>query len=215
MQTLLHEAYKTRDASLFDEIRQKPWYHRRYAHTEDVITAHVAGQLKLHDSIQLFHKSDAPTENGGATEPILTTVGRVIFNEVLPKDEDGEPTLEWRDEHSPQTIRFYNAEAGGRALSDLIHRCFNELGTGVTVEVLEKVQKLAFEYATLSGISPGIKDYITPDNRDALVNEAKSEITSLLEAAETTDREEHENEQIRIWFDAMAGIEKKMFTDPT
>lgn len=204
---LLHEAYTTSDTSLFDEIRQKPWYRRRYSHPEDVITAHVAGQLKLHDSIQLFCKPNGHSGNGGATEPILTTVGRVIFNEVLP------PELEWEDEHSEQRISFYNAEAGGRALSSLIHRCFNELGTGATVEVLEKVQKLAFEYATLSGISPGIKDYITPDNRDALVNEAKSEITSLLEAADTTDREEHENEQIRIWFDAMAGIEKKMFMD--
>ena len=204
---LLHEAYTTSDTALFDEIRQKPWYQRRYSHTEDVITAHVAGQLKLHDSIQLFCKSNGHTENGGATEPILTTVGRVIFNEVLP------PELEWEDEHSQQLIPFYNAEAGGRALSTLIHRCFNELGTGATVETLEKVQKLAFEYATLSGISPGIRDYITPDNRDALVNEAKSEIASLLEAAETTDREEHENEQIRIWFDAMAQIEKKMFMD--
>ena len=202
---LLHEAYTTSDASIFDEIRQKPWYRRRYSHPEDVITAHVAGQLKLHDSIQLFCKSNGHTENGGATEPILTTVGRVIFNEVLP------PELEWEDEHSQQQIPFYNAEAGGRALSTLIHRCFNELGTGVTVEVLENVQKLAFEYATLSGISPGIKDYITPDNRDALVNEAKSKIAALLEAAETTDREEHENEQIRIWFDAMAAIEEQMF----
>ena len=204
---LLHEAYTTRDASLFNEIRQKPWYRRRYSHTEDVITAHVAGQLKLHDSIQLFCKPNGYSGNGDATEPILTTVGRVIFNEVLP------PDLEWEDEHSQQRIPFYNAEAGGRALSALIHRCFNELGTGATVQVLEKVQKLAFEYATLSGISPGIKDYITPDNRDALVNEAKSEIASLLEAAETTDREEHENEQIRIWFDAMAEIEKRMFMD--
>ena len=204
---LLHEAYTTSDTALFDEIRQKPWYRRRYSHTEDVITAHVAGQLKLHDSIQLFCKSNGHTENGGATEPILTTVGRVLFNEVLP------PELEWEDEYSQQRIPFYNAEAGGRALSTLIHRCFNELGTGPTVEVLENVQKLAFEYATLSGISPGIKDYITPDNRDALVNEAKSEIAALLEAAETTDREEHENEQIRIWFDTMAQIEKKMFMD--
>ena len=202
---LLHEAYTTSDASIFDEIRQKPWYRRRYSHPEDVITAHVAGQLKLHDSIQLFCKSNGHSENGGATEPILTTVGRVIFNEVLP------PELEWEDEHSQQQIPFYNAEAGGRALSTLIHRCFNELGTGATVEVLENVQKLAFEYATLSGISPGIKDYITPDNRDALVDEAKSKIAFLLEAAETTDREEHENEQIRIWFDAMAAIEDTMF----
>ena len=220
---LLHEAYTTSDTSLFDEIRQKPWYHRRYSHTEDVITAHVAGQLKLHDSIQLFLTNDSYDNNDYHDDnheslksrkspvPILTTVGRVIFNEVLPKDENEEPILDWEDEHSQQRIPFYNSEAGGRALSTLIHRCFNELGTGVTVEVLEEVQKLAFEYATLSGISPGIKDYITPDNRDALVSKARSEVDSLLEGLETGEREEHENEQIRIWMEAMTEIEKTMF----
>ena len=92
----------------------------RYAHPEEAITAHAAGQLKLHDSIQFFCASNG---NGKTTEPILTTVGRVIFNEVLPSE------LEWEDEHSEQQIPFFNAEAGGRQLSDLIHRCFNELGT--------------------------------------------------------------------------------------
>ena len=201
---LLHDAYTTGDTSIFDELRQKPWYHRRYAHPENVITAHIAGQLKLHDSIQLFCTSNGHDGNGAATEPILTTVGRVIFNEVLPE-------LEWEDEHSQQRIPFFNAEAGGRELSALIHRCFNELGTRVTTEVLEKVQKLAFEYATLSGISPGITDYIIPDDRDAMVNEAQAKIATLLEGVETSEREEHENEQIRIWNDACKKIEDEMF----
>ena len=198
--TLLHEAYLTGDADAFDAFRDKPWYHRRFAHREDVITAHAAGQLKLHDSIQLFCGA-----NEDDMEPILTTVGRVIFNEVLP------PELEWEDEHSQQRIPFFNAEAGGRELSALIHRCFNELGTRVTTEVLEKVQKLAFEYATLSGISPGITDYITPDNRNALVNTAKAEIEDLLEDAPATESEEYENEQIRIWLNAKDKIEAEMF----
>ena len=202
---LLHDAYTTGDASIFNELRQKPWYHRRYAHPEDVITAHVAGQLKLHDSIQLFYTTNGHDGNGAATEPILTTVGRVIFNEVLP------PELEWEDEHSQQRIPFFNAEAGGRELSVLTHRCFNELGTRVTTEVLEKVQKLAFEYATLSGISPGIMDYIIPDDRDAMVNEAQAKIDTPLEGVETSEREEQENEQIRVWLQAMSQIEKTMF----
>ena len=202
---LLHEAYITGDAEAFEAFRDKPWYHRRFAHREDVITAHAAGQLKLHDSIQLFCPSNEEDETEGPMEPILTTVGRVIFNEVLP------PELEWEDEHSQQRIPFFNAEAGGRELSALIHRCFNELGTRVTTEVLEKVQKLAFEYATLSGISPGITDYITPDNRNELVNTAKAEIEELLEGAPTTESEEYENEQIRIWLNAKDSIEKEMF----
>ena len=202
---LLHEAYTVDDASAFEAFHDKPWYHRRFAHPEEVITAHVAGQLKLHDSIQLFNTSSGDSENGTATEPILTTVGRVIFNEVLPAE------LEWEDEHSQQRIRFFNAEAGGRELSQIIEDCFRELGTRVTTEVLEKVQKLAFEYATLSGVSPGITDYITPDNRNELVNRAKAEIENLLEGAPATESEEYENEQIRIWLNAKDKIEDEMF----
>ncbi len=199
---LLHEAYTVGDAAAFEAFRDKPWYHRRFAHPEEVITAHAAGQLKLHDSVQLFCESD---EGLKITEPILTTVGRVIFNEVLPLK------LAWEDEHSQQHIHFFNAEAGGTELSVLIHRCFNELGTRVTTEVLEKVQKLAFEYATLSGISPGIKDYITPNSRNELVNQAKVEIEKLLEGDPTTESEESENEQIRIWLNAKDQIEDEMF----
>ena len=202
---LLHEAYTADDAAAFEAFRDKPWYHRRFAHQEEVITAHVAGQLKLHDSIQLFNIASGDSENGTATHPILTTVGRVIFNEVLPSE------LEWEDEHSQQRIQFFNGEAGGRELSQIIEDCFRELGTRVTTEVLEKVQKLAFEYATLSGVSPGIADYITPDNRNELVNNAKAEIEDLLEGAPATESEEYENEQIRIWLNAKDKIEDEMF----
>ncbi len=202
---LLHDAYTARDPATFEALREKPWFHRRYTHPEEVITAHAAGQLKLHDSIQFFCASNG--DNGKTTEPILTTVGRVMFNEVLPSG------LEWEDKNSQQQLPFFNAEAGGRELSDLIHRCFNELGTRVTTEVLEKVQKLAFEYATLSGISPGIADYIIPDNRDALVNKAQTDIDELLSNVTATEREEQENEQIRIWLDALKKVEDEMFDD--
>ena len=202
---LLHDAYTTRDPATFEALREKAWFHRRYAHPEEVLTAHAAGQLKLHDSIQLFCASNG--DDRKTAEPILTTVGRVIFNEVLPSG------LEWEDENSQQRLSFFNTEAGGRELSDLIHRCFNELGTRVTTEVLEKVQKLAFEYATLSGISPSISDYIIPDNRDALVSKAQADIDELLSNVTATEREEQENEQIRIWFDALKEVEDEMFDD--
>ena len=201
---LLHDAYAKNDASSFEVLRDKPWYHRRYAYSEEVVAAHVAGQLKLHDNLQFFC-----TLNGNgkkASEPVLTTVGRIIFNEVLPTE------LEWEDEYSHQRIPFFNAEARGRELSQIVDRCFNELGTRVTTDVLEKVQKLAFEYATFSGISPGIADYLTPGNRDALVNEAQTQIDTLLEGASATEREEYENEQIRIWLRALSAVEDTMFS---
>ncbi len=203
--TLLHDAYTVKSPGTFDALRDKPWYHRRYTRSEDVIAAHVAGQLHLHDSIQYFC---SPRGNGKAIEPILTTVGRIIFNEVLPDE------LTWEDTYSHQQLPFFNDEAGGRALSALTRKCFNhpELGTRAATEMLEKIQKLALEYATLSGISPGIKDYLTPENRNALVNNAQSQIDTLLEDASASDGEEYENKQIRIWMDAMNKIEDEMFS---
>ena len=203
---LLHQVYTTQngDTTLFDEIRRKPWYHRRYVHPEEVIAAHGAGQLKLHDSVQLFFP-----ENGGPREPILTTVGRVIFNEVLPAK------LEWVDAHSRQELPFFNGEAGGRQLSEIVETCFNnpELGTRATVELLENLQKLAFEYATQSGISPGITDYITPPQRAELLAKTEAAIAKLRAAsAADADTEELENEQIRLWFQALREMENIMFS---
>lgn len=202
---LLHKVYthQNSDTSLFDEIRRKPWYHRRYAHPEEVIAAHGAGQLKLHDSVQLFFP-----ENGRQREPILTTVGRVIFNEVLPAE------LDWEDEHSGQQLPFFNGEAGGRQLSTIVEDCFNtpELGTRATVELLQRLQKLAFEYATQSGISPSIRDYITPQERQELLEKTQQTIAELIAAsAADADTEELENEQIHLWFQALREMEGIMF----
>lgn len=203
---LLHEVYTTRNGNttLFDEIRRKPWYHRRYVHPEEVIAAHGAGQLKLHDSVQLFFP-----ENGTPREPILTTVGRVIFNEVLPAK------LKWVDAHSRQELPFFNGEAGGRQLSAIVETCFNnpELGTRATVELLENLQKPAFEYATQSGISPGIIDYITPPQREALLEKTKQAIDELRAAsAADADTEELENKQIHRWYQALREMENIMFS---
>lgn len=195
-------------SALAGQLRQKPWYHRRYSNTDEVLAAHAAGQLKLHDSLQLFFK--------GYTEPILTTVGRVIFNEVLPAKlklrKANSSENPWRDAHSGQQVPFFNAEAGGRELSKIVYDCFNELGTRDTANVLEEIQKLAFHYATLSGISPCIMDYLKPDNRDALVSKAQAEVDNLLATTSATDTGELENERIRIWIEAIGAVEDTMFS---
>ena len=213
---LLHEVWSGNrsnpSSELLEQLRQKPWYHRRYLHPEEVIAAHTAGQLKLHDSLQLFFNG----HNGNSVEPILTTVGRVIFNEVLPdklKQRKANSSEDpWVDAYSGQQVPFFNAEAGGHELSKIVYDCFNELGTRDTAHVLEEIQKLAFHYATLSGISPCIMDYLTPDNRDALVNKAQAEVDNLLATTSATDTGELENERIRIWLEAIGEVEDTMFS---
>lgn len=137
----LHHAYTHR---VFGTIHGKSWYGRRYANLREVVLAHEAGKLKLHESIQLFFTNKQ--------EPILTTVGRVIFNQVLPED------LEWIDKPANTRIPFFNNEVTMQTLTELVSQSLDAFDKRTTVSFLQRLQKLGFEYATRSGISPSISD---------------------------------------------------------
>ena len=148
----LHQAYIDQ---IFGAIQDKPWFHRRYANLHEVILAHESGKLKLHDSIQFFCT--------GTREPILTTVGRAIFSQILP------PGLEWQDKYVNVRVPFFNDEATSEALTELLNQSFNLLDTRPAVFFFQDLQKLGFKYATLSGVTGSIKDHRIPtSHRDGL-----------------------------------------------
>jgi len=191
---ILHHAYTHQK---FETIHGKPWYLRRYANLHEVALAYEWGKLKLHDSIQLFF----PNEQ----EPILTTVGRVIFNQILPQG------LECTDEHTGIRASFFNDEITLHKLATLVERCLNESGTRTTVSFLESLQKLGFQYATRSGISPSIKDYIMPADKQTALTQAKEQIATL--ESEVAPGEELDEALRRIWYNAVDAIENALFTE--
>ena len=202
----LHEAYTKKGRAqekALTGLKAESWASRRYFSMDEVTHAHGCGALKLHDSIQLFFE--------GHREPILTTVGRVIFNEVLPQDSGAGTPLLWTDETTGMALPFFNNEARGKRLSALVNRCFNELGTAETVALLDRLQTLSFEYATLSGISPGIRDYLIPPDKTEILANANAQIESLMEQGDL-EMEELENEKIRLWFSAIEQIEERLFS---
>ena len=139
--TVLHHAYTHR---VFDTLHGKPWYGRRYVNLHEVVLAHEAGKLKLHESVQLFFV--------GRQEPILTTVGRVIFNQILPEG------LEWIDSPANTRLPFFNNEVTTQTLTELVSQSLDAFGKRAAVSFLQRLQKLGFEYARCSGISQNISD---------------------------------------------------------
>ncbi len=198
----LHAAYTEKKKTTFAKLESEVWAKRRFTTLDEVTHAHGCGTLKLHDSVVLFFK--------GVREPILTTVGRVIFNEVLPHT-NGSASLIWKDEVTGLELPFFNEEARSRRLSELIKTCFNELGTAETVSLLDRLQKLSFEYATRSGISPGIKDYLIPPEKEKILSEARKQIELLYEQ-DNLEVEELENQKIRIWSNAVNEVGETLFT---
>ena len=191
---ILHQTYTAQE---FESIRVKPWYCRRYSNLHEVTLAYELGKLKLHDSIQLhFPKKQ---------EPILTTVGRVIFNGILPKG------LEFRDEYTNLCVPFFNAEVTSQQLVKLVECCRIKFGTRTTVSFLEHLQKLGFKYATRSGISPAITDYIIPVHKERSLRQTQEQITRL--EAEGYSGEVLASEKLKLWFNAVEVIENDLFAE--
>ena len=127
---------------------------------------------------------------------INTTVGRVLFNEQLPK---GMP--------------FVNGLLKKKGLQQLVQKCYLDFGLERTVEMLDALKNLGFTYATRSGLSIGIDDLIIPANKQQLVQNARNEVIKVeqqyLEGAITNG--ERYNKIIAVWSEVTEKIADEMF----
>ena len=91
-----------------------------------------------------------------------TCVGRIIFNEALPKE-----------------LRFVNKVMDAKSLKNIVAQSLEKCGHYETVALVDRIKKLGFEYATRSGMSWGIDDLSIPEIRKELYNKANKEIESI------------------------------------
>ena len=155
-----------------------------YDSIEEIEAALEAGIIDIHTPVKYRFKG----------EWIDTTVGRVIFNEILPEE-----------------LRFQNRTFGKKDLQRLILECYKRFGSKRTGELLDAIKELGFEYATRSGLTIGIDDMVTPEERDKLVNAARKEVEKVNDAyhrkGEITEAERY-NKVIDIWTKTMEMVER-------
>jgi DNA-directed RNA polymerase subunit beta' len=119
-----------------------------------------------------------------------TTVGRIIFNENLPKNDDGSYAL-----------GYQNKSFTKKELGILVDRCYKELGQYRTIVLLDEIKKMGYKYATLAGVSISLDEMIVPAKKEKMVKEAKSKIKEIEKQAKLgliTESERY-NKIIDIW----------------
>ena len=133
-----------------------------------------------------------------------TTVGRVIFNEHLPKNDDGSYAL-----------GFKNKVFGKKDLVSLIDECFNKLGQYKTVVLLDEIKSLGYKYATLAGVSISMDAMSVPAEKDKMVSDAKKKVKEIAKQAKMgliTESERY-NKIIDIWTKVTDGVADIMFDE--
>src|SRR5262249_5374395 len=122
-----------------------------------------------------------------------TTVGRILFNNVLPAD-----------------YAFINKEVDRKRLSAIIDDMITIRGANAVAPILDAVKAFGFGYATSSGTTWGIDDIMVPDAKNGIVTAAKRQadiVTQQFTEGLLTE-EERIRKHIEIWQKAKSDVEK-------
>ena len=95
---------------------------------------------------------------------IVTTIGRVIFNQIIPKE-----------------ISFQNYAFDKGKMNDIAMEVFTACGQAKTSKYLDDLKNLGFIYATKSGITFSFRDIIVPSKKQSILKDAQDSIESILE----------------------------------
>jgi len=93
-----------------------------------------------------------------------TTVGRIIFNEIFPDDMD-----------------FISLTVTKKSLEKIISFVYRKYGKEVTVDILDKIKKIGFNFSTSSGISIGVVDLEIPSQKDKILEVTEKEVDKIQE----------------------------------
>ena len=166
---------------------------RTFANFEDARLAHDLGNIGLRALVKIMHASK---DNG--SESMETTVGRIIFNDVIPPE-----------------LGFRNNEQDKGALKDITADCYRLLGNMRTMEVLDAIKDFGFRYASQSGTTIAINDIEVSDEKKDIVSYAEGQ-TELLEQQYLdgliTEGERYTN-TVQIWTDANEKLTKVIETN--
>ena len=157
---------------------------------QEVIIAFSEGVVGMHSIIKV--KVEDVDEKGGYFHHIIeTTVGRVLFNESVPREAG-----------------FINQLLTKKSLRNIITDVFKVTGNAITVAFLDDIKDLGYHWAYRGGLSFNIDDVIIPEDKKVIVDEGYQEVEEVISNYNMgfiTNNERY-NQVIDIWTHANAKL---------
>jgi len=162
---------------------------KRFSTVSEVRQAFDQGAVAEHAKIKL-------RDPDGSGEMIDTTVGRVLFNEIVPEG-----------------VSFVNEVLTKKNMRPIIARILKETDFKQTSDFLDDMKKLGFGRSTTSGITFSLSDIVVPDEKNELIEEADEEVQKArnnYSMGFITDNERY-NQVIDIWTQTNNRVSQVLF----
>ncbi len=149
-----------------DDTRPHKGDGRVFGDMDEVDLAYSLGQVEVHTKITMRVTTWNDEVNNRLSEPVTTlvktTVGRVIFNRVLP-----------------DKVRFVNDVLDKGGVKDLIAAVYEICGQEETTEVADAIKDIGFEYAMRSGSTIAVADITIPVQKAEILEKAQQEVERI------------------------------------
>jgi DNA-directed RNA polymerase subunit beta' len=162
-----------------------------FASPNAAITAHDFGVIDLRAKVQVL-ATDTPKYAQYEGKLFETSVGRLLFNSVLPS------------EHA-----FINDVVTQRTLFGIIIELIDEKGIEAVPPIVDRMKRFGFEYATKSGVTWGIDDVVVPEKKKGIIERARTDEAKVIVFFNDglISRDERRRMIIEIWHRAKTEIE--------
>jgi len=172
------------------EEKDLPHFANAYA----AMAAYDHKKIGVHDRIvvrldrkRVVRDAKGPLEPMPKNRRLITSVGRVIFNDIL---KEGMP--------------YYNCNISQKGVVRVVADCHELVGRAATIDLLDDIKDLGFKQATLAGLSFGVTDMRIPRDKKGIIDAAQKAVDKIERAfAEgSLTRLERYNQVIDVWIHA-------------
>jgi len=165
-----------------------------FANKNEAILAYQQGYLNIKAKIKVRLKINK-TDPNAEEEIIETSVGRILFNNILPDE-----------------MQFRNEVFDSKALKKILSEHFSRFDLAKTAEFADKIKKIGFDYSSISGMTISMEDIHIPESKNKFIkkgDKALEEIESQYQRGLITEIE-RKIKVIELWTQVRARIEKDM-----
>ncbi len=135
---------------------------KTFGDSDEVELAYDLGHAGLHAKIKYLLDANKGALNKKKSRLIETTVGRVLFNRVLPPE-----------------LPFVNDTLDKKRLKDLVAAVYVTIGPEGTAEIVDRIKDIGFQYATRSGLTIAIDDISVPAEKQAILSRVTARVNDI------------------------------------
>ena len=179
----------------------------------EAITAYENGVVTLHSRITV-RRSGVNAEGQVEIKNIESTLGRFIFNEILPQD------LGFVDRSNPDNFLTLEVDfhVGKKQLKQILEKCIDVHGATGTAETMDHIKALGYKYSTRAAMTVSISDMTVPAAKKEILADAEKTVETITRKFHRglLTEEERYKAVVNTWFAAddkltkalMAGLDR-------